>query len=152
MPPKPIGDPHVLDRKPKGSAKYDAVRPVVDTGGNVLKLGEVLSHRPPKEDAFRRVKCTSLQRLVTEEQPEVRAIVLDVRSAEEYAQCHITTALSFPSTRLSRSVNPFIPEVFHNKNRPDVWLVVYDLDEKLAVPTARLMYERGVDNVVVLTG
>ena len=110
---KPIGDPDVLQRRlHNSSAKYDAVRPTVNTGGNVIRLAEALSQRPPKDEPFKRMKCTSLQRLITEKSPEVRVVLLDVRPQDEYHSCHIDTAISYPSTMLSRSVNPFIPQVY----------------------------------------
>jgi centrosomal protein CEP41 len=153
MPPKTIGDPAVLQRKPPpGHSRYDAARPVVDSGGNVLKLAEVLGQKPAKDEAFRRMRCATLQRLLAEETPEVRVVLLDVRPADEYEACHLDQAESWPASMLSRTVNPFSASMFHGKNQPGVCLVLYDYEEKIVAPTARTLFERGFDNVVVLTG
>lgn len=79
-------------------------------------------------------------------------LLLDVRDGADFEGCHIERGRSYPSAMLSRAVNAFTPEIHRYKNREDRVIIVYDDDERTATHVATVMFERGVDNVVVLTG
>eukprot|EP00906_Rhabdomonas_costata_P004385 RCo006481 len=147
---KALGDPDVLNKRIPSSHRYDDVQAQVRTGGNVLRAMDApVAH---KDERFKRMRPSTLQRLLTEAEPELKVVLLDMRTLEEYTACHIEEALSYPIAMLSRSTNPFIPEVFANKNKEGVVLVVYDYEEKISSLGATLMFEKGLDNVVLLSG
>ncbi|KAG2386320.1 hypothetical protein C9374_002766 [Naegleria lovaniensis] len=79
-------------------------------------------------------------------------LVLDVRDPDDFAKCHLQTAYSYPAATVNRTVNPFTFEMLSFKNHPQKKIVVYDRDEKIACPVANLLFEKGFDNIVVLTG
>jgi hypothetical protein len=67
----------------------------------------------------------------------------------------VFAARCYPSALLRRAHTPFDAEFVAFANREhDLQriLVLYDEDERLAVPAAQLCVEKGVDNVFVLTG
>ena len=83
--------------------------------------------------------------------PEV--LLLDLRDSDAFEQAHIVNAANYPARRLSHSLHCFDATILAFANRaPKRVIVVYDADERVAVPAARLFFEKGVDNVFVLTG
>ncbi|XP_064605072.1 centrosomal protein of 41 kDa-like isoform X2 [Liolophura sinensis] len=79
-------------------------------------------------------------------------LLLDVRDADAYNQCHLISAKSFPSAMLSRSVNGEIKELLVYKNQPGKIIVLYDEDERIAPKAASTLVERGYDNLFLLSG
>lgn len=79
-------------------------------------------------------------------------LLLDIRDRDEYNQCHIISALSYPIAMLSRSVNNETQEMLAYKNQPGKIIVVYDDDEKLAPRAASTLVQRGYDNLFMLSG
>ncbi|KEG14154.1 testis specific, 14 [Trypanosoma grayi] len=86
--------------------------------------------------------------------PAKEYLILDVRSEEEYAACHIEGALHYPKRKMVHATNPFLPEMFAFKNKENKLIVVYDLEEELTVGqnVATIIFEKGIDNVAVLAG
>jgi len=83
---------------------------------------------------------------------EALYLLLDLRDEVEHQIGHIATAVCYPHTQLTHSTNYFSTEVYRYKNRPDRMIIIYDDDERIAAPAAKLFVERGVENVYVLTG
>lgn len=79
-------------------------------------------------------------------------LVLDCRSADEYEQCHIVGALHYPKLKLNHATTPFLSEMYAFKNKEGKLIVLYDLNESLAVQMANLVYQRGIDNVGMIAG
>ena len=79
-------------------------------------------------------------------------LLLDLRDKDEYDQCHMISALSYPTAMLSRSVNNETAELLAYKNQPGKIIVVYDDDEKIAPRAATTLVERGYDNLFLLSG
>mmetsp|Transcript_25719 Transcript_25719/g.31176 ORF Transcript_25719/g.31176 Transcript_25719/m.31176 type:complete len:156 (+) Transcript_25719:171-638(+) len=80
-------------------------------------------------------------------------LLLDMRDADDFAKCHINGALNYPAPMLSRSVNNFTPEILTYSNKePDKIIIIYDSDERIVVPAGNLFFEKGIDNVFVLSG
>ena len=131
-----------------------------------------------RPEPFRRLTATLLARLLTEDS-EVDFQLLDLRTPDEFQGCRITqgacciltaptahmhqqlttrptsTARSYPTALLRRAHTPFDAAFVAYANREHDLrriLVLYDEDERLAVPAAQLCSEKGVDNVFVLTG
>ncbi|KAJ8002730.1 hypothetical protein DPEC_G00161980 [Dallia pectoralis] len=84
--------------------------------------------------------------------PECPYLLLDVRDREQYDQCHIITAYSFPIATLSRTMNPYTKEVLEYKTTPGKIIIVYDEDERIAAQAATTMCERGFENLFMLSG
>ncbi|CAJ1438449.1 unnamed protein product [Effrenium voratum] len=76
-------------------------------------------------------------------------VLLDVRDAAEFEQCHLPLAVSYPAPKINR--DQFIPELLRCKREPKL-LVVYGANEQATIGVARLLVEKGWDNVHALTG
>lgn len=133
-----------------------------------------------KDELFRRVRPSTLATYVTESinppetidvdpaeggfssefvkqsisKPRKHILILDVRDREEYDARHIISAVHYPSSMLSRSMNPFIPEIFQYKNKENHYLLLYDNEEEVVVQRkmANILFEKGIDNVLILAG
>lgn len=81
-------------------------------------------------------------------------LILDVREREDYEKCHINGALHYPTIKLVHATNPFTPEILQFKNKENKVIVLYDLDEEVVVAAkkANIFFEKGVDNVVIISG
>ncbi|ORC93700.1 testis specific, 14 [Trypanosoma theileri] len=86
--------------------------------------------------------------------PSKEYLILDVRSEDEYKECHIEGALHYPKRRMVHATNPFIPEMLAFKNKENKLIVVYDLEEDLTVgqKVGTILFEKGIDNIAVLSG
>ncbi|KAM9753655.1 centrosomal protein of 41 kDa [Menidia menidia] len=84
--------------------------------------------------------------------PDCPYLLLDVRDCEQYDNCHIISAHSFPIAMLSRTINPYTKEVLEYKNAPGKIIIVYDEDERMASQAATVMCERGFENLFMLSG
>eukprot|EP00245_Coleochaete_scutata_P014051 TRINITY_DN5891_c0_g1_i1.p1 TRINITY_DN5891_c0_g1~~TRINITY_DN5891_c0_g1_i1.p1 ORF type:complete len:232 (+),score=42.76 TRINITY_DN5891_c0_g1_i1:61-756(+) len=152
---KPIGG-NVPTKKIPKNPKYESVKAAVDSGFNALKLSEKFDEsknnvRFRREEFFRRLKPSAFARLA--EEAKVDYLLLDVREKGAFDDCHITKAVSYPAPTLTRSVNAFTSTILEYMNKePDKIIVIYDEDEKISVPTGNLFYEKGVDNVFVISG
>lgn len=51
-------------------------------------------------------------------------------------------------------MNPFTPEILEYRNREPQQriILVYDMEEKNAAAAANIFFEKGVDNIFVLSG
>merc|ERR1712179_291912 len=79
-------------------------------------------------------------------------LLVDVRDRTEYEQCHIITALSYPASNFSRTMNPFSPEMYQFRNVDGKIIILYDIDGFIATECAHKMAQRGFENVFVLSG
>ena len=79
-------------------------------------------------------------------------LLLDLRDRDDYEQCHMITALSYPVAMLSRSINNETPDMLAYKNQPGKIIVVYDDDERLGPKAATTLVQRGYDNLFLLSG
>ncbi|KAM3609900.1 uncharacterized protein V6R79_022203 [Siganus canaliculatus] len=79
-------------------------------------------------------------------------LLLDVRDRDQYDQCHIISAQSFPISSLTRTMNPYTKEVLEYKNAAGKIIIVYDEDERVASQAATVMCERGFENLFMLSG
>ncbi|XP_076469049.1 centrosomal protein of 41 kDa-like isoform X2 [Babylonia areolata] len=79
-------------------------------------------------------------------------LLLDVRTKDDYDDCHVITALSYPTAMLARSVNYETKEMLQFKNQEGKIIIVYDNDETIVHKAATTLVERGYDNLFVLSG
>ncbi|XP_028814808.1 centrosomal protein of 41 kDa isoform X2 [Denticeps clupeoides] len=84
--------------------------------------------------------------------PDCPYLLLDVRDRDQYDQCHIISAYSYPIATLSRTMNPYTKEVLDYKNAPGKLIILYDEDERIASQAATTMCERGFENLFMLSG
>uniref|UniRef100_A0A672LZE0 Centrosomal protein of 41 kDa-like n=1 Tax=Sinocyclocheilus grahami TaxID=75366 RepID=A0A672LZE0_SINGR len=84
--------------------------------------------------------------------PDCPYLLLDVRDREQYDQCHIISAYSYPIATLSRTMNPYTKEVLDYKNASGKIIILYDEDERIASQAATTMCERGFENLFMLSG
>ena len=77
-------------------------------------------------------------------------LILDVREEHIFADHHLMQAKSFPSAYLKR--DQLHPEVYRFKNKEDSLIILYCDDERVSKDCAKIMVDRGIDNVYLLTG
>lgn len=79
-----------------------------------------------------------------------KIILLDMRTKEEFARSHIKNAISFPACNVQ--VDYEFSKLNLVKNHPDTLLVIYLGDERHGILQARVVFEKGFDNVYLLSG
>uniref|UniRef100_H0Y225 Rhodanese domain-containing protein n=1 Tax=Otolemur garnettii TaxID=30611 RepID=H0Y225_OTOGA len=84
--------------------------------------------------------------------PDCPFLLLDVGDRDSYQQCHIVGAYSYPIATLSRTMNPYSNDILEYKNAHGKIIILYDDDERLASQAATTMYERGFENLFMLSG
>lgn len=156
---KPMGEPGALEKRIVPNPRYAGVKAVVASGFNQLRAcekwdQEKLNVRFRREENFRRMKAATLASLLAAgDSAKVEALVLDVRDPEAHAMAKVVGSGSYPAPHLSRCFNPFTPELLAYSNKePARIIIIYDYDERVAVPAANLFFEKGVDNVFLLSG
>ena len=77
-------------------------------------------------------------------------LILDVRESELYNECHIVHGRSFPFALLRR--DQLHPDVYKFRNKPETLIILYCNDEKTSCEAAKIMVDRGIDNIYVLNG
>jgi rhodanese-related sulfurtransferase len=78
-------------------------------------------------------------------------LILDVRDATDYAQCHLVEAAHYPAHLLNQ--DKITPEIFRYRSRPDAVIVLYDDDGLGASLTlATSFVQKGYENIRVLHG
>lgn len=77
-------------------------------------------------------------------------VLLDVREGDEFDQCHLPLAVSYPAPKINR--DQFIPELLRCKRDPGKLLVVYGANEQATIGVAKLLVEKGWENVHALSG
>ena len=114
---KPIGDKNFYEKKVLKSKKYEGVNAKIDSGFTVDKFlkkngGGVFAHFK-REEKFRRVSRTELASLMVnnDEPTDSHFLLLDVRDPDEFEKCSINGSFNYPAPFISRSVNPYTPEI-----------------------------------------
>ena len=81
---------------------------------------------------------------------DTKFILLDLREEDEFEKYHIKEAISFPAPNISR--DKVIPELYRFRNKEDKLIVVYMKDERSGSSAAKTFYEKGYDNIYLLSG
>lgn len=82
--------------------------------------------------------------------PDTDFLLLDLREPGEFEACRIREAVNFPARMISR--DRFLPIILEFKNKPQALIIVYHNDEKKSLEPATVLYEKGYDNLFLLTG
>ena len=77
-------------------------------------------------------------------------LLLDMREESEYLDFHIKEAVNFPAPNVTR--DKIIPELYRFWNKEDKLIIIYMYDERAGTAAAKLLYEKGYDNVFLLSG
>ncbi len=93
------------------------------------------------------VTCTTDMLGIT---AETKFILLDMRDEDEYRDFHIREAINFPAPNISR--DKMFAQLLRFKNHADKIIVVYMNDERFGTQYAKLLFEKGFDNVYLLSG
>lgn len=81
---------------------------------------------------------------------DTKFILLDLREEDEFDQYHIKESINFPAPNISR--DKVIPELYRFKNKEDKLIIVYMRDERQGSHAAKTFYEKGYDNIYLLSG
>ena len=81
---------------------------------------------------------------------ETKFILLDLRDEEDYKKFHIKEAISFRAPNIVR--DKVFSQLLRFKNHPDKIIVIYMNDERNGTHQAKLLFEKGFDNVYLLSG
>ena len=77
-------------------------------------------------------------------------LLLDMREESEYLDYHIKESINFPAPNVTR--DKIIPELYRFWNKDDKLIIIYMYDERSGTQAAKLLYEKGYDNVYLLSG
>lgn len=138
-------------------SRYSNVKAKVNSGYNRRKEEEIYSSNKvnalyKRPELFQRLSPSFLARLEVEGATTSDYLLLDVRDEEAFSFCHIRDAYNYPARMLSRAVNCFTKEILCYMNKANKKILVYDADERIAVAAANMMFEKGVDNIYMLSG
>lgn len=81
---------------------------------------------------------------------DTKFILLDLRSEDEHEKYHIKESINFPEPNISR--DKIIPELYRFRNKDDKLIIVYMHDERSGSSAAKKFYEKGYDNIYLLSG
>ena len=81
-------------------------------------------------------------------------LLLDLRSFEQFQECHIYGAKHYDPRELSKATNNFPKDIYFYKGPADgdKMIVVYDEDGKSAPAVGNTFVEKGIENTYVLSG
>jgi centrosomal protein CEP41 len=168
-----------MEKRVPKSEKYSHVRGTLDTGLTVQKVKYVTASEYSKrrEEIFFRITKHQLYELLNEYEGdegetiqdarnqglkivshsetagpvyEKPYLILDVREVDYFNNYHILQARSFPYMLLRR--DQMHPEIYRFRNQPETLIIVCCDDEKQSQESAKVLVDRGIDNVYLLTG
>jgi rhodanese-related sulfurtransferase len=170
-----------MSSQPLQKKKFAHIRGTLDTGMNVLKakvptnsefirrrteiyfritrgqLESLYSEYEQYESIRETVNQSSPQgpKIVSHEDSaevidERPYLILDGREAAEYRVNHLVNSFSFPYQHLRRDIVP--PNFNSFRNRHGALIIVYCADERVSRDMAKMLVDRGTENIFVLTG
>ncbi len=98
----------------------------------IMRQGKYLEPLPPTEN----------------QGPKI--LLLDLREYSEYKKWHIVNAVSFPAVNIQQ--DQVFGQLNQFKNKTDKLIVVYSHDERHGTHQAKIIFEKGFDNIYLLTG
>eukprot|EP00891_Asterochloris_glomerata_P002165 jgi/Astpho2/2165/fgenesh1_pg.00040_%23_21_t len=152
---KPIGA-GCNQKLPSVKKDYRDIAATLDTGYNTIKQAlhvdqDKLNTRFRRGELFQRVSVQRLKQLL--EGGCVDMLLLDLREEDDFERWHLRGAQSYPVRMLRRAHQPFTAEMLKYRNAaPAKVIVVYDLAGSTAAAEGNLFVEKGIDNLIVLSG
>jgi rhodanese-related sulfurtransferase len=89
-------------------------------------------------------------RMPPQESEAPKIILLDMRTVQEYAKWHVKNAVSFPATNIQK--DQVFASLHQHRNKEDKLIVIYMDDERHGTQVAKIIFEKGFDNIYLLTG
>jgi len=77
-------------------------------------------------------------------------LILDMRDESDFAKGHLLHARSFPHQLLRR--DQLHPDVYQFRNKEEHLIILYCDKEEISRDAAKIMVDRGIDNIFLLTG
>lgn len=77
-------------------------------------------------------------------------LLIDVRESDQFQTCRLLQARSFPIAYMKRDQT--LREFHSFKNREGYLIILYCDDERVSCEAAKMLVDRGTDNIFVLTG
>lgn len=112
---------------------------------------ENLDAKSTVESCLTHETCASAVTYTTEMLgPDAQILLLDLREAADYARAHIKESLNFPAPGITQDAQ--IAKLLRVKGDREKKVVVYHWDERKGAFYAKLLFEKGFDNVFLLTG
>lgn len=178
----PVKSIPFMDKKVPKNSKYANVQAKLDTGVTVDKIKYVTAreYSRRREEIFYRITTKQLYELYNEYEGDEREtlaeafgdgmngprivshtemaqptydrpyLILDVREPEDFRKSHLFNARNFPNNFLRRDQSP--PELYTFRNKPGMLIIIYCEDERISRETAKLLVDRGTDNIYLLSG
>lgn len=81
---------------------------------------------------------------------DTKFILLDLRDEDAHEKYHIKESINFPEPNISR--DKVIPELYRFRNKEDKLIIIYMNDERSGSTAAKKFYEKGYDNIYLLSG
>ncbi|CAE7225707.1 cep41-a [Symbiodinium sp. CCMP2592] len=135
---------------------FAALEGVADDLTEVLRTMEPLGNRASTAPAVKHIQARERRSVVSVVETDTTVseardlVLLDVREGDEFDQCHLPLAVSYPAPKINR--DQFIPELLRCKRDPGKLLVVYGANEQATIGVAKLLVEKGWENVHALSG
>eukprot|EP01041_Mallomonas_annulata_P002053 gene2053-4008_t len=171
-----------LDKKPPVNPKYAHVQSRLDTGPTVDKIKFITNkeYTRRRDEIHFRLSKAQLHELYCEyEQEELEDIfdadskmgsspkivchtesstphyskpylIYDVRDPSEYNEGHLLQARNYPFTMMRQ--DKIHPELYNFRNKEGQLIILYCNDEIMSLEAAKLLVQRGTDNIYLLTG
>lgn len=98
----------------------------------IMRQGRFLDPLPPSES-----ECPKI-------------LLLDLREQSEYRKWHIRYAINFPAVNIQQ--DSVFGQLAQFKNKTNKLIVVYANDERHGTQAAKIIFEKGYDNIYLLTG
>ena len=95
-------------------------------------------------------QITSSAQIVGDLSKIVKFLLVDLREPEEFEEFRIKESINMPYYQISRDKYP--NDMYMMKNQTDKMIICYGLDERSSTASCQLLFQKGFDNIYMLTG
>lgn len=152
-----LGDKNVAKRRAEVFFRIDSngLISLLEIEKNPESIYNIGNDSPPKDSnsvhGKQSIKTTKIeQQFKIEISDATDFLLLDLRPEEDYAKYHIRESVNFPASLIPRDKYP--QQMYLLKNKPNKLIIVIHEDERLGVQFAACLYQKGFDNVYLVTG
>jgi len=114
--------------------------------GNVVNNADLKD----KTDTASVITVTSSTQIIGDLSKFTKFCIIDLRDTDEYDDYHIKDSINMPYFNISR--DKFPQDMYMMKNKEDKMIICYSLDERTSIPHCQLLFQKGFDNIYLLTG